>query len=308
MDLTHGSLFAGIGGFDLGFERAGFTTVWQVEIDEFCQRVLARHFPHAQRFADVRDFGTHNLQPVTVITGGFPCQPVSEAGKRRGTADDRWLWPEMLRVIRALQPAWVVAENVPGLLSQDGGVVFESVLLDLEGAGYDVQPLVIPAAGVGAIHRRYRVFIVAHANRSGSQAEKLPVRPRRQEQAAPIADRIGADAPNTEVSQVWVAGQPRLNSRMAGLAADTLPQRCERWPCLPQATGTHGWIPAQGACSWGPPQPVLRRVDDGLSRKLDDGRSVWKARIGALGNAIVPQIAEQIAWRLREVIETNASA
>src|SRR3990167_3670141 len=146
--------------FDLGFERAGFRTLWQVENDPYCHAILAQHFPTAQRFGDIRT--AKQLQTPTVISGGFPCQPFSVAGKRRGSDDNRYLWPEMLRIISACQPAWVVAENVYGLVSLNGGVEFERVLLDLEGAGYDVQPFVIPACAIGAPHRRERVWIVAH--------------------------------------------------------------------------------------------------------------------------------------------------
>src|SRR3990167_9267321 len=165
MDLTHGSLFSGIGGFDLGFERAGFTTLWQVEIDPYCQAVLAKHFPKATRYTDVRECGVNNLASVDVISGGFPCQPFSVAGKRGGTADDRYLWPEMLRVISALRPTWVVAENVYGLLTLESGLVFESVLSDLESEGYGCQAFIIPACAVDAPHRRDRVWIVAHTDR-----------------------------------------------------------------------------------------------------------------------------------------------
>ena len=161
--MTVGSLFAGIGGFDLGFTRAGFTVSWQVEIDEWCRGILARHFPNAERHGDIRDTGAHNLAAVDVICGGFPCQPFSSAGKRGGAEDDRYLWPEMCRVIREVRPTWVVAENVHGLVVGDMAPVFEQVLFDLEDAGYDVQSFVIPACAVDAPHRRDRVWIVAHA-------------------------------------------------------------------------------------------------------------------------------------------------
>ena len=161
--MTVGDLFAGIGGFSLGLQRAGFEIAWQVEIDEWCRKVLAKHFPHAKRLGDIRNAGKHNLSPVDLVCGGFPCQPFSTSGKREGAEDDRYLWPEMLRVISELKPSWVVAENVHGLTTGKMAPVFEQVLSDLENEGYEVQSFIIPACGVDAPHRRYRVWIVAYS-------------------------------------------------------------------------------------------------------------------------------------------------
>lgn len=158
--MTHGSLFAGIGGFDLGFERAEFETVWQVEINEFCRKVLAKNFPHAQRFGDIRECGKHNLQWVDVITGGFPCQDISRAGLLAGIDGKRsGLWREMHRIICELRPRIVVVENVAALL--DGGI--SRVLGDLAACGYDAEWDCIPAAAVGTAHIRDRVFILAYS-------------------------------------------------------------------------------------------------------------------------------------------------
>ena len=158
--MTHGSLFSGIGGFDLGFQWAGIETLWQVEIDDYCRQVLERHFPEVERFKDVREVGKHNLTPVDVISGGFPCQPWSIAGKQRGTEDDRNFWPEMFRIIRELRPRWVVGENVPHL---DTMGYLDKAIDDLESIGYEARPLEIPAAGVGADHLRRRIWIVAYS-------------------------------------------------------------------------------------------------------------------------------------------------
>jgi len=167
--VTHVSLFAGVGGIDLAAEWAGFETIAQVEQNPYCIKVLERHWPGVHRCTDIREFPDRDYSAVTLVSGGFPCQPFSQAGKRRGTDDDRFLWPEMLRVIREIEPRWVLAENVLGLLSLDGGVVFETVLSDLESAGYATLPVVCPAAGAGAPHQRQRVFIVAHG--TGSRLE-----------------------------------------------------------------------------------------------------------------------------------------
>jgi DNA (cytosine-5)-methyltransferase 1 len=165
--MNYGSLFAGIGGIDLGLERAGMQCLWQVEWDEYCQKVLARHWPDVKRYGDVEDCGSHNLEPVDLICGGFPCQPVSVAGQRGGDTDDRWLWPEFYRIVCELGPRWVLVENVPGLLSIDSGRLFGGILRDLAQSGYDAEWDCISAAAFGAPHLRYRVFIVAHTQRTG---------------------------------------------------------------------------------------------------------------------------------------------
>lgn len=161
--MTHASLFSGIGGFDLAAEWAGWTNAFNCEIDPFCRTILKYHFPNAKQYEDIRtaDF-TIWKDRIDVLTGGFPCQPFSLAGKWRGTEDDRYLWPAMLDVIRTVRPRWVVGENVYGIVNWSEGLVFEQVCADLEAAGYEVQPYIIPACGVGAPHRRDRCWFVAH--------------------------------------------------------------------------------------------------------------------------------------------------
>jgi DNA (cytosine-5)-methyltransferase 1 len=159
------SLFSGIGGLELGLERAGMTTIGQVEIDPYCQRVLARHWPGVPRHDDVRttvEWWQSEPRPtVDVVAGGFPCQPVSEAGRRNAQEDPRWLWPAMAEVIRSIQPDWVIGENVPGLLT----LGIDDVVLDLGRLGYKVRVGAISACAVGAPHMRRRVFVVGHAMR-----------------------------------------------------------------------------------------------------------------------------------------------
>ena len=155
-------LFSGIGGFSLGLERAGFETVAFCEIEDYPRKVLAKHWPDIPIHRDIRELdGEQYRGTVDVVCGGFPCQPFSAAGKRRGSDDDRHLWPEMFRVIREIQPAWVIGENVTGL----EGMELDNCASDLEGVGFAVQVFDIPACGVGAIHRRHRLWIVAHAMR-----------------------------------------------------------------------------------------------------------------------------------------------
>ena len=166
--MTHGSLFSGIGGFDLAAEWMGWQNVFHCEWNAFGQRVLKYYWPDAISYNDITktDFTIHRGR-INILTGGFPCQPYSMAGKRLGKEDDRHLWPEMLRAIREIQPRWVVGENVLGLVNWSGGLVFHEVQADLETEGYEVQPFVLPAVSVNAPHRRDRVWFVAHAKDNG---------------------------------------------------------------------------------------------------------------------------------------------
>jgi DNA (cytosine-5)-methyltransferase 1 len=166
--MTHGSLFSGIGGFDLAAEWMGWENKFHCEWNPFGQKVLHHYWPQAEQFTDITktDF-TKYANRIDILTGGFPCQPYSSAGKRLGKEDERHLWPEMLRAIREIQPRWVVGENVLGLVNWNGGLVFNEVQTDLEAEGYEVQPYVLPAVSLNAPHRRDRVWFVAYSNRNG---------------------------------------------------------------------------------------------------------------------------------------------
>jgi DNA (cytosine-5)-methyltransferase 1 len=160
--MRHGSLFSGIGGFDLAAEWMGWENVFHCEWMEFPRKVLDYHFPNADSHIDIckTDFKKY-ANTIDILTGGFPCQPFSLAGKRKGTDDERYLWGEMLRAIQEIKPRFVIAENVAGITSIDGGLVFEQVCLDLEAEGYEVQPFIIPAAAKNAPHRRDRCWFIA---------------------------------------------------------------------------------------------------------------------------------------------------
>ena len=166
--MKHLDLFSGIGGFALGLQRVGFETIAFCEIDKYCQLLLNEKWKGVKIYNDVKEitkekFKADGIELPEIITGGFPCQPFSVAGKQKGTNDDRHLWPEMFRIIKELKPKWVIAENVRGLINIQDGVVFETVCTNLESEGYEVQTFNIPAAGVGAPHRRERIWIVANA-------------------------------------------------------------------------------------------------------------------------------------------------
>lgn len=216
-----GSLFSGIGGLELGLERAGLGhVVWQCEIDPYCREVLARHWPEAKRFEDVREIDS-SAPAVDILCGGFPCQDVSVAGKRAGLAGERsGLWFEFARIVRELRPRYVVVENVPGLLT--GGL--GDVLGELAASGYDAEWDCVPASAVGAPHRRDRVFILAYpdaAHRAGDGVS-----------CGPTTERIGAwDARcggNAEPG--WWAAEPNV-----GRVADGVPRRSQRLKALGNA-------------------------------------------------------------------------
>jgi DNA (cytosine-5)-methyltransferase 1 len=169
--MRHGSLFSGIGGFDLAAEWMGWENVFHCEWMEFPRKVLDYYWPDADSHIDIckTDFKKY-ANRIDILTGGFPCQPFSLAGKRKGTNDERYLWGEMLRAIQEIKPKWVIAENVFGIVNIDGGMVFEQVCLDLEAEGYEVQPFIIPAAAKNAPHRRDRVWFVAYSDKCSKRS------------------------------------------------------------------------------------------------------------------------------------------
>ena len=269
MTLTFGSLFAGIGGLDLGLERAGMVCKWQVEIDPFCQKVLAKHWPDVARYEDVRDVGGHNLEPVDLICGGFPCQPHSVAGKRRGAADDRNLWPEYLRIVTELRPRWVLGENVPGIISN---AYIDTVLADLEAQGYACGTFGIPAVAFDAPHRRQRIWIVANAISGG----------RRESGQRGGVGRIQEWTPNLSMSAA------ESDTRALAYAYD---KRLEGQEPA-RRYGRESRLLAE--CSWWATEPDVGRVADGVPDRVD--------RLRSLGNAVVPQVAE---WIGRRIVEAN---
>jgi DNA (cytosine-5)-methyltransferase 1 len=294
-------LFSGIGGFSLAASWVWgdeLEIVAFCEIDKFCQRVLKKHWPDVPIIEDIREVTGERItaytkfgESIDLLTGGFPCQPFSCAGKRKGRSDDRFLWPEMLRVIREVHPTWVIAENVGGLFTQESGLVFEQVLSDLEAEGYDIQPLCIPACAKGAPHRRDRWWIVAHSLDNTDRTDRGQIRETdsiQGERGKALGGRVftGTDChvTDTECERLLRLGQKGSIVREWELEQD-IKERCEVGSN--DARCNTGWSE-----NWLEVATSLCRVDDGVSNRVD--------RLKSLGNAIVPQVAYEIMKAIRQ--------
>ncbi len=295
--MRHGSLFSGIGGFDLAAEWMGWDNIFHCEWAEFPRKILHHYWPEAISYADITktDFNVHK-GAIDVLTGGFPCQPYSAAGKRKGKDDDRHLWPYMLRAIREIRPRWVVGENVFGLTTWNGGVVLEEVCAELEAEGYAVQPFIIPACAIGAPHRRDRVWIVAYAESVGlgeRQQEAGRERAERQQQGSQV--RCGS----ATTSQEWIVAYSNLHGRNERNGNDEVNAGQGRQYAqrdIEQADIQDYWhiFPTQSPICGG---------DDGIPAELD-GITIPKWRresIKGYGNAIVPQVALQIFKTIQQM-------
>lgn len=288
--VKHGSLFSGIGGFDLAAEWMGWENLFNCEWEEFPRKVLKHHFPNAKQYGDIKEFNAATYAGrIDILTGGFPCQPYSTAGKRKGKEDERHLWPEMLRVIRECSPRWVVGENVLGIRNWNGGLVFEEVCADLETCGYSVQPFILGACAVNAPHRRDRVWFVAHANDNRKSR-----RPERDEKA-------GGGEGLQERDEVQLADESnhlrKLSTNARGLrpspsVADGKLEGGQRPPERREWDVWHSF----------PTKPALCGGDDGIPRELDSITfPKWRREsIKAYGNAIVPQVALRIFEAIQE--------
>jgi len=283
--MRHGSLFSGIGGFDLAAEWMGWENVFHCEWMEFPRKVLDYHFPNADSHIDIckTDF-TKYANTIDILTGGFPCQPFSLAGKRKGTDDERYLWGEMLRAIKEIKPKFVIAENVFGITNIDGGLVFEQVCVDLENEGYEVQPFIIPAAAKNAPHRRDRCWFIA-SNTNGNGLNQCNSNDE-------INTSQGGQYAFNDIEQIPTDSKciGRTEIRDDNGQFKT-PQQSE---CRKQQ-----FSGADSAQSWWrdfPSQSPICGGDDGLPTQLDGITfSKWRAEsIKGYGNAIVPQIAHQL--------------
>lgn len=293
-----GSLFSGIGGLELGLERAGMHVEWQVENDTFCQKVLAKHWPDAARYGDVRTVGKHNLSSVDLICGGFPCQPHSIAGERKASDDGRDLWPEFFRIICELKPEWVVAENVMGVLSSESGDFFGAVLRDLASQRYDVEWFCLPASSFGAPHRRERIFLVAHTISSGLEEQQSTSWTDNQSHtSSPLADS-GSDGTQEYVANSSRTGREECNAasiaRTEGHGARrTSAPGGERKSESRMGRDTDG-IPRGMDGYWWPAGPREDQYRWEPRRVTQEKVVNRAARLKALGNAVVPQAAEYI--------------
>lgn len=331
--LTHVDLFSGIGGFALAARWAGVETIAFAEIDSYASRVLERHFTGVRNYGDVRNVPAMS---AWLVTGGVPCQPASVAGKRLGTADDRWLWPEALAAVERIRPAWVLFENPTGILSLNDGVEFERICLALEGQGYEVQPIVIPACGVGALHRRNRVWILAHNSSngrgekrtgrsdSGSAGERKPVGTFQDVANSECRGRRQPTEPVTTERQSFRETErqesaPEFRSGSEDVAYPNGRRREQR------NAGERSIPVALAGCDVSDSQPARLEGDErGIMANQGEGRldahitgSTWWSvepdvgrladgvsdRVGklrCLGNAIVPQVAYQLIKRMIE--------
>ena len=279
--MNHGSLFSGIGGFDLAAEWMGWNNMFHCEINPFCQQVLKHYWPNAECYDDIKktDF-TKWRGTIDIVSGGFPCQPYSHAGQRKGKDDDRHLWPEMLRAIREIEPSYIVGENVRGLISWNGGMVFDEVQTDMELAGYEVAAVVIPAAGVNAPHGRDRVWFVAKNTRINGC----------------IRGKFEKDGTKIwEFGDIGARGGERI-CVSTGFVADT--NGVGLWG-ESDGIGKPGLIgETRPPRNWEnfPTQPPICGGNDGLPTQLD-GITFPKWRnesIKGYGNAVVPQVVYQI--------------
>jgi DNA (cytosine-5)-methyltransferase 1 len=332
-EFRYGSLFSGIGGIDLGLDLAGFECAWQVELDEHCRRILEEHWPRVPKYKDIYEVKGSEVEPVDILCGGFPCQPVSVAGKRGGVDDERWLWDEFYRLICEIRPRWVVAENVTGLLSANSGRAFAGVLRDLAEGRYDAVWDVFPAGGpggVGAPHKRERVFLVAHATSS-----KPIKKSRNVGEVFGVSEEVGkdigavvsgggskhvADSKSKRYGrrtgkkrritkrelQQEKQGRSKMGSKTEGRSrthgdvANTNKKRLQRSKETRniESEGQDGeeYIARcnKGAEQWFV-EPNVGRVADGISNRVD--------RLKALGNAVVPQVAYKVARMIYEYTE-----
>jgi DNA (cytosine-5)-methyltransferase 1 len=297
--MTHGSLFSGIGGFDLAAEWMGWENIFHCEWNAFGQKVLKYYFPQSISYNDITktDFTIHRGK-IDVLTGGFPCQPYSLAGKRKGKEDERHLWPSMCRAIKEIQPRWIVGENVHGIINWSGGLVFEEVQTDLEAQGYEVQSYVLPAAGVqNAPHRRDRVWFVAHSNSNGQHKRNGE----HEEQSSE-----GREYAQCDIGKI---------SDAKSIIEHTLCERQERRMHKDESEVTirkqfskrDAWRIKSKTWENYPTKSPICNGDDGISYGLDSITfSKWRSEsIKAGGNAVVPQVVYQIFKTIQDYENLN---
>jgi len=323
--MTHGSLFSGIGGFDLAAEWMGWENKFHCEWNEFGQKVLKHYWPNAESFHDITktDF-TNYANRIDILTGGFPCQPYSLAGKRKGKDDERHLWPEMLRCIGEVKPRWVIGENVLGLVNWNGGLVFHEVQADLEAQGYEVFPYVLPAVSVNAPHRRDRVWFVAFNTKSdrGSKVGKICKRQNNEPIGICKKDFVVAHSNNNGFNQCDCGNEIKSSQRGVNAFCDINESNGNGDVTDTNGIGLRGekyrlgeskFINKNEPGNYWQTFPTVSPIcdgDDGISDRLDSITfSKWrKESIKAGGNAIVPQVAFQIFKTIKQFEQLNKQA
>jgi DNA (cytosine-5)-methyltransferase 1 len=309
--MRHGSLFSGIGGFDLAAEWMGWTNVFHCEWMEFPRQVLDYHFPDADSHIDIckTDF-TKYANKIDILTGGFPCQPFSLAGKRKGTDDERYLWGEMLRAIQEIKPRFVIAENVFGITNIDGGLVFEQVCLDLEAEGYEVQPFIIPASAKNAPHRRDRCWFIAQnslfsgllhgeSNQEGTEIREFGNTCTRSADGIYLSKRVASNTIGIRYRRSSKTERSNI-SRDKWQLEKNIGQHRNKVRSKIKRHRTHiGGIYWENFATQSP----ICCGDDGIPTQLDGITfSKWRAEsIKGYGNAIVPQIAYQLFQIINEL-------
>ena len=320
-------LFSGLGGFSLGLESTGFfETIAFVEKDEFCQKVLKKNFKNIPIEGDIRNVKGDRYK-ADVITGGFPCQPFSVAGKRKGTDDDRYLWDETIRVVRECKPKWFIGENVEGLINIQDGMVLRQVQTDLEKEGFEVQCLIIPASGIGAWHQRKRIWIigcnVSNSNTRFGIRENQEIQTRRNTSAngskdvsntfGKLSDGCSSTTRNSkakfkrmECNQSWNWNEVRSKTERRSEqdredVQHTNNQRCKEFNISTESKksdiNSREYDSTTKNKTWWQTQSDLCGVPNGVSYELDKNRA---NRIKALGNSIVPQIARELGLAIME--------
>ena len=288
---TFGSLFAGIGGIDLGLERAGWSCRWQVEIDPYCLAVLRKHWPNVPKFGDVKALTGEELEQVDLICGGFPCQPVSVAGKRKAQADERWLWPEFARIIRVVRPIFILVENVPNLLNINGGTAMQEVLGSLAENGYDAEWDCLPAAAFGAPHIRYRLFIVAYPRGSRRQQISRSAHANESENEGRPKIQTNIVASYGERSRARILADSMFSRQQRRGRASWIRRRAVGEEQIAENGGRKG---SESLSVW-QTEPGVARMVDGIPDGMD--------RLHGLGNAVVPRVAEWVGRRIIEAVK-----
>jgi len=332
--MNHLDLFSGIGGFSIGLEKVGFNTIAFCEKEDYCRMLLQKHWKGVKIYNDIKECKGKEIKEtygrVDILTGGFPCQPYSVAGKQKGTADDRYLWPEMFRVIKEVQPTFVIAENVRGIINIQDGMVFETVCSDLESEGFEIQTFIIPAAGVGAPHKRERVWIVGYSKHNGSLTSeikrgdnKINDRTEEREDTTFKPERAGRSRDNEimentrrelherssvreknedEIKKENANKFERSSSESASNVANTKSEQSisKYYREQPGETSEQEQIKSRGSSSWTLreanwlSEPNVGRVVNGVPGRAH--------RLRGLGNAIVPKIAEEIGRSIMKVL------